>query len=426
MALYLKGMVEWRRRPLRVMCTVPTRLLMKSDSRPGAGRLLLGLCLLIFVVSCSAESLPPTPGQTGAEPGSTQAAQTTGITGAPAPTNAEPARADPLVVVAGGDVNLGRQAGQNIIKNPQYNPFGQLAASLRSADLAFVNLESPLSDQGGQTQSPHAALVFTGPPGGAETLVQAGIDVVSFANNHSWDYGKPALFQTLANLQRVGIPYPGASRTPGQQYRPAVVQVRGWSVAIFAVTHIWNLGPFYKHEGQRHVAWANFARLKKRLAVARKKHDIVLISYHGGGEYLNLPLGAARHFATQVMQAGADAFIGHHPHVPQGARWVGDRPVFYSLGNLVFGKRSDHRWERTSFIVRMRFGINGSLRVQACPYDLTGTGHVPSWLGGVNRESKAEEFRRHLRKISKPVGGTDVGELDKTGCLPLRPPKSSR
>src|SRR5690606_5230407 len=101
-----------------------------------------------------------------------------------------------------------------------------------AADFKLVNLECPLSDQNGETQSPLNRLIFTGPPGGARVLANAGINVVSVANNHAWDYLKPAFLETLDNLTRAGVGFVGGSAEPGQQYKPYVFRAKGFSVAL--------------------------------------------------------------------------------------------------------------------------------------------------------------------------------------------------
>ena len=171
------------------------------------------------------------------------------------PKQAEPAPSPSLVVFAGGDVNFGRECGQAILKDPSYDPFAAVAPVWADADLRFANLESQLSDQDGETQSPRNRLIFTGPPGGADTLARANIHVVSTANNHAWDYGRKAMFETLSNLKRAGVAHVGTGENLAEAYRPAVFEIKGWSIAIFAVTHIWNYGHIHEHQGQRHVAW---------------------------------------------------------------------------------------------------------------------------------------------------------------------------
>ena len=109
------------------------------------------------------------------------------------------------MLAAGGDVNFGRECGQAILRDISYAPFADLNEAWTSADVRFVNLESQLSDQHGLTQSPTHRLIFTGPPGGADVLANARVSLVSTANNHAWDFGKSALFETIANLERAEI-----------------------------------------------------------------------------------------------------------------------------------------------------------------------------------------------------------------------------
>jgi len=334
------------------------------------------------------------------------------------------------VVVAGGDVNLARELGQEILRDPgAVRPFAALDPIFRAADLRWVNLESQLSDQGGETQSPYNRLVFTGPPGGAEVLAASGIDVVSLANNHMWDYGKRALFETLSHLDRAGVAAVGATRDPERMYDPLVIRRGDWSIALFAVTHIWNQGEFRSHEGQHHVAWARFDRLARRLEEARSAHDVVLVSYHGGGEYLEMPLGFTKEYVGAVMRWGADAVLGHHPHVPQGVGWHGGRPVYYSLGNLVFGMHRDHEWTGMGLLARLTFERPEGcaerscqrMDVEACPYRILGTSPLP--FSGPGRAALDRSFRQHLARVSQYVGGTSLGPTGEDGCFRLTPPE---
>jgi poly-gamma-glutamate capsule biosynthesis protein CapA/YwtB (metallophosphatase superfamily) len=326
----------------------------------------------------------------------------------------------PLVFVAGGDVNLGREQGQRILRDPKYDPFSYLGGWLSGADLTFVNLESQLSDQKGETQSPIMKLVFTGPPGGAEVIKAAGIDIVSLANNHAWDYGKKAFLETLDNLERAGVPYVGVSREPGKQYDKTVVEVGDWSVAFFAVTHIWNAGSFSKHVGRDHVGWASWGALKKKVALAKQEHDLVFVSYHGGVEYGDLPYPPTKDFIKAAMADGVDVVLGHHTHVPMGIGFHDrGRVALYGLGNLVFDKRSDKRWERTSFLARFTFRKNGTRKLELCPYDLRG--YSPHPFSPERREAAEAELGAHLGKISEPFGGLRLGSRSADGCLEALP-----
>lgn len=398
----------------------------RMEIRTRTPRLAAVLLAILAPAACDRDEKPKAGA--AAPPAASSPAAAVPSASAPPTTSSAPApaeeKADSIVILVGGDVNLGRGAGQKILKDPNYDPFSEIAPLLKTADLRHVNLECPLSDQGGETQSRSNHLVFTGPPGGAAVLKRAGIDVVSLANNHAWDYGKKALFETFDHLSAAGVAWAGASRKPKQQYEPTILKVKGWSIALFAVTHIWNQGAFDKHEGQHYVAWASFDHLQKRLRKARKEHDLVLMSYHGGGEYVDVPMQWTREFVRAVMATGVDAFFGHHPHVPLGVGWQGSRPIFYSLGNLVFAMHSDYPWTGTSFMARVRFEKGGKISAEACPYHILG--HVPMLFEGKTKASRERMVRHHLHVTSMATGGSTIGEPGELSCMPLSPKGKSR
>jgi poly-gamma-glutamate capsule biosynthesis protein CapA/YwtB (metallophosphatase superfamily) len=321
------------------------------------------------------------------------------------------------VLVAGGDVNLGRKVGQRILHDAAFDPFAGIRPLLVQADVAFANLESPLSDQNGETED-RSRLAFVGPPRGAELLARAPFHLVSVANNHAWDYDRRGFLDTLAALEGARVAYAGGSREPGEQYRPAVLRVKGWSLALFAVTHLWNPGEFSLHEAREHVAWADIERLTREIRSARGEHDLVLVSYHGGREYSELPAQEPVDFVSTIMRAGADAVLAHHPHVPQGVGWQEQRPIFYSLGNLVFGKNRHHAWTARGYLAHLTFTEGGPIQVAACPYVID---HSLPRL--VRAPAEAEAFRRYLRRTSAfaSQGGTELRPLDERGCIPLAP-----
>lgn len=325
------------------------------------------------------------------------------------------------MLIAGGDVNLGRGLGKKLLRDPTYNPFRKIAPLLQQADLRFVNLESQLSDQNGETQSPHNRLIFTGPPAGADILALGKIDLVSVANNHAWDYGKKALFETFDNLDRVTVAHVGAVRKPGDgAYEPQVVTVNGWSVAFFAVTHIWNQGPINEHEGRLYVAWARFDKLGPQIKKAKQEHDLVIVSYHGGAEYIDTPMQWTRRFVRALMYAGVDAVIGHHPHVPQGVAWHEGRPIVYSLGNLVFPMHRDHEWTGVSYLARFTFERGKRTKLEACPYRIML--YTPEFFSGKAKPYLERNFRNHLFQTSRSVGGSVLDEnTDEFGCFEVKP-----
>ncbi|MCX6136531.1 MAG: CapA family protein, partial [Ignavibacteriales bacterium] len=199
----------------------------------------------------------------------------------------------PVRLLAFGDVNLGRVLGQKIYAGDIDYPFVHLKKLFETADIVFVNLESQLSEQEGETQRPGSNLVFTGPSEGAGTLKRSGVTVVATANNHAFDYGKDALFETLANLDAVGLRHAGTARRSDSLYVPALFSVQGISFALFAVTDIMNT----KTGWEPYVAFADTARLFPVVRAAASSVDAVIVSYHGGEGFAGTPTEHTRSFA---------------------------------------------------------------------------------------------------------------------------------
>jgi poly-gamma-glutamate synthesis protein (capsule biosynthesis protein) len=353
--------------------------------------------------SPNGDSLSPPSGSTAAVP--------------TAPSGDPPAAS--ITLVACGDISFGRDLGQILLREPGHDFFSAVAPLLASGDVRFANLESQLSDQHGQTQSPWVKLVFTGPPEGAGALSRAGFDVVSLANNHAWDYGKKALLETLDNLDRAGVAHAGTGRSRAEAYRPAIVERKGFRVAVLAVTDIWNQGPLRKHAAAEHVAAADLEALAAAVKEARARTgvDAVVVSHHGGVEFLDLPLQRTRALLRAAIEAGADAVIGHHPHVAQGIEWYMGRPILYSLGNLVM-QMSEGRPAPSGYVARLSLRRGEPPAVEACPLRFPGNLGKPL-TGHPQREALEKRFFGRLARISAVLGGIEIGPTGEDGCAPV-------
>lgn len=296
-----------------------------------------------------------------------------------------------ITVIAGGDVSLGRQTGQKILAGEIDYPFLNIADALKSADVTFVNLESQLADLGGETQSPTSEYRFAGPPEGAQSLAMAGIDIVSLANNHMWDYGKARLQETVAALEVVNVKYVGASLDAEKIWEPVIMEVKGKKIAFLAMTNLLN---GYENVGAgKYVAFQNGAKLIEEIQKVKDGVDWVLVSLHSGAEYAESPSSALVKMAHELIDAGADAVIGHHPHVPQRIEeYVAGssssssnsdtallRPtgyegqvskrtgiIFYSLGNFAFWQPFSF-WTQNSFLVKLRLSESHKVEYDIIP-----------------------------------------------------------
>lgn len=248
-------------------------------------------------------------------------------------------------LLAVGDINLGRLVGQHILKGDTLFPFAGVRDTLKAYDVVFGNLESPLSDRNGETQSPENNLIFTGPPAGAEALVGGGVQVVSTANNHALDYGLAGLRETVENLRRAGLAFVGTSGEIGGATGPVILERGGIRLAFFACTDIMN------RPGEKwklHVSAADTGVLLPKIRTVRTSVDLVVVSYHGGDEYADRPAKRVLDFAQAALRAGAALVLGHHPHVPYGVMRIRGGLVAPSLGNFVF-RQPARFWTQRSF-----------------------------------------------------------------------------
>jgi poly-gamma-glutamate synthesis protein (capsule biosynthesis protein) len=384
---------------------------------------IVGVCAWALVsAGCIAEEAPA-PVETSA------LASAPVVEAPPAPPPPEPPPQPRVVLLAGGDVCLARDIGQTLLREPEHDFFTPVAALLAGADLRFANLEGPLSEQKGETQSPWNALTFTGPPKGAEALARAGFELVSTANNHAWDYRERGLLETLDNLDRAGVRHVGTGKDLEAASAPVIVEKNGLRLGFLAVTDIWNMGSLRTHKAASFVARADTDLLAAAVRALRAsgKADLIVVSYHGGVEYTDLPLPHTRELLRAAIDAGADLVLGHHPHVLQGIEFHAGKPILYSLGNLLM-RLSQADKKPTGYLGRITLRLDQPPTVEACALSIRGI--VPMPLAAMSdekaRAAEQERFATKLTKISKVLGaGIEIGAPGADGCAPVLPAKES-
>ena len=205
---------------------------------------------------------------------------------------------------------------------------------LREADIGMVNLESPITRRGAKIQKPFN---FRMHPKYVASLTRAGIDIVNIANNHIFDYGNEGLFDTISYLDSAHVLHVGAGRSREEARRPAVVKVKDQKIGFVG----------YYGGGEAPVAGENTPGVAARtiqiilddLRLLRQRDSVnfVVVTLHWGTEKAEFPDEGQRQFAREIIDGGADAVIGHHPHVLQGIERYKSGVIVYSLGNFIFG-----------------------------------------------------------------------------------------
>ena len=251
---------------------------------------------------------------------------------------------------------------------PQTDELAEVSLLLRSADIAFGNLESPVSERGTPVEK---WINMRMPPDRLPDVIDMGFDVVTLANNHMMDFGEVAFFDTLRYIEDCDLRYVGAGAILADAWRAKVITIGDRKVAFLGAAS--TLGPGSAATADRpgvapiHAsesynidfagsmeqpgsapyvftrAWIeDVERAIAAIEAARAESDLVVLALHWGvppfwrsrfqdglADY-QIEVGHA------LIDAGADVIVGHHPHSLQEVEIYGGKAIFYSLGNFVF------------------------------------------------------------------------------------------
>lgn len=287
-----------------------------------------------------------------------------------------------------GDIMLGRRfedddgiitnQGADALFEPTYEILGYVA------DITVGNLEVPLTNH--DIPHPTKGIVFKANPSNVNALVNAGIDVLSIANNHILDFMEPGLIQTQNVLRESGIIFSGAGLNSQEAYLPAFKSVNGTTISYIASsdrTGQYNNYQPYLNAGENKSGFAYMTPyyIRKQIESVKDISDLIVVEFHSGSEYSFEPgsnydyystdrndfariksnpaskIGfrmtsfdeeedysrrldqpqmwdrAIRHFA---IDEGADLVIVHHPHIIQGVEIYNGKLIAHSLGNFIF------------------------------------------------------------------------------------------
>lgn len=239
-----------------------------------------------------------------------------------------------ITMVFVGDIMLSRNIGEIMAEKKDYRfHFLKIASTTKTADIAFANLENPISLRGIRSGSVYS---FRADPKALEGLKYAGFDAVSIANNHIWDYGKQAFKDTLANLSESGIVAVGGGESYEEAHAPKIIEVGGMRIAFLGYTNLISASLGLASSTPA-VARFDDKILKTDIARAKKISDFIVVSYHWGDEYETKHNAEQERIAKLAIDLGANLVIGHHPHVVQEeVEEYKDGLIAYSLGNFIF------------------------------------------------------------------------------------------
>jgi len=357
-----------------------------------------------------------------------------------------PARMVPAITIdAVGDIMLGSTSINDTFLPPNdgRDLLKEVTPILSASDIAFGNLEGPMLE-GGKSQkcaepatkpsddayaapqptpppavkpkaspTPGRCFAFRVPTRYGQYLKDAGFDVMSLANNHAADFGDYGRESTRKVLDQLGIKYAGSDR---ERFSTAYLEVKGVTIAVVGFAHN-NIVPNVN----------DIDAAKQFVAAAKKKAQIVIVSFHGGAEgesaqhvphqteiFVGEKRGNLPLFAHAVIDAGADLVLGHGPHVLRGMEFYKDHLIVYSMGNFAtYGM----------FGLSGATGISAIFQIKLTPDGTFAAGKIipirQVGRGGPVLDSTGAAIRK-LRELSMADFGSSAAKIGDDGIVSMQ------
>jgi poly-gamma-glutamate synthesis protein (capsule biosynthesis protein) len=301
----------------------------------------------------------------------------------PSPSAPAEARSARIILAFAGDVHFERRTAR-LLRDPAA-AFGPIASVLKSADFTMVNLETAVTSRGTpQPKTYH----FRTTPAAFTALRDAGVDLVTMANNHVLDYGWVGLADTLAAAKAARFPLVGIGDNAAQAWAPFVATIRGVKIAIIGVSQVAELAPSWVATHRR-AGEANAINLRRTLAAvraARRIAQVVIVFMHWGTEGTACPDSNQLALAPRLAAAGASIIIGSHAHMLQGSGWLHHTFVAYGMGNFLWW---EHSFSTATGVLKLTLRPRRPLTARFIPAVVSSTGQPIVLTGAAARRAEA-------------------------------------
>jgi poly-gamma-glutamate capsule biosynthesis protein CapA/YwtB (metallophosphatase superfamily) len=253
----------------------------------------------------------------------------------------------PVSLVFAGDVVLDDAPGALIAAGG--DPFAAFAPLFKSADLRIANLECVVATTG---TAAGKNFTFRAHPRTLPVL-KRHFDAVSVANNHTGDFGREAFAEMLGLLKQQGLAQFGGGHNLAQAHTPLILERKGVRIALLGYNEFMPRS-FEADADAPGSAWSEDEQVVADIKKARSTYgaDVVIPVMHWGWENEPTANDRQRQLARTMIDAGADAVIGGHPHVTQDIEHYQGKPIIYSVGNFVM-KESDNEQQRLGWVLRL-------------------------------------------------------------------------
>lgn len=233
-----------------------------------------------------------------------------------------------MKILIGGDFTTCNR-GLDSVKNK--NAFStEIKQIMQEADICIVNLEAPIAYED------KYKIRKVGPNLKTSSIIipylkDCGVDVLTLANNHFFDYGEHGVKATIEEIKKNNIDYVGGGQTPDEYQRILYKSVNNVTIAI--LNYCESEFSVNKNIGSNPIDAIN---VFYDIQAVRSKADYIIVITHGGHEGYNLPSPRMQKLYRYFIDLGVDVVVNHHQHCYSGYEEYHNGAIFYGLGNLFF------------------------------------------------------------------------------------------
>ena len=233
---------------------------------------------------------------------------------------------------------------------------------MKKSSIMVANSEFTISDRG--EKMPGKYYTFRASPKRIPIYEEMGVDLLTLANNHVYDFGKEAFYDMIDSLNEYKVPYIGAGKNIEEAKKPYYFIINGYKIAFINATRAEKLiltpeatstegGVFRCYDP------TPFADVIKE---TKQKSDFVIALIHWGKEDSHELEQVQKDTSKTYIDAGADIIVGSHAHVLQGIEFYNTKPIIYNLGDFIFNDET-----KDTGIFQIKLNTNGIMEYYFIP-----------------------------------------------------------
>jgi len=261
---------------------------------------------------------------------------------------------------------LPQQAGPEFTQDYSSNqellsyPLRLLAPTFHAADLVFVNCEGALSDHARQVGLNRTPEKF------AKTMRSSGISLVNLANNHTFDAEERGFLDTLRALSSAGIAHVGGGHDLAEARKPVIFARNGIKLGFLGYAQFNNMGESaFAADGRPGIVPMDPFLIKEDIRRLRPQVDYVVVAIHWATNRKYDISPDNRKFAHDLIDAGADIIMGHHPPHPKGIEVYRGKVILYAPSNILRGHTNMNSDD--GYLARFTLGEKSVEKVEVLP-----------------------------------------------------------